>query len=763
MNGLQPFTVYEINITVSYPNGTELYSGNVYGMSGETLPSAARNVRVVTRNDPTLAEVTWEEPLQPNGRVGYRLRYYGSSALYCSAARERTIDVVENKRWLIANLKPFETYTVEVTSYNLLYNVGCCHGDTEENPTTTFDTPSYRLNAPESVTVTSRKSGGIDVSWAEPNCSHGVATSLHVFYALAVTPNENQIYPLIYSQISDMTETNATTYNIGGADIVRNKTYAIWLRFADRGEVGLSSEIVFGKSLLHYPESILLGLTVRDRTVNSISLQWSKPRKSLLNDDSGIFLYNITWRSLLNRHAPTVHYYYPDITSSKEDIDGYTIEPLCPSEQYEVCVSVATVSREAERLLGGQAECENNETLFSANSDDWCRNASTAKVIDGLSKSDIIPIIIAAVCVALIIAVAVVMCYYVYRWKPAKELEKELDDNILRKFEITRQNVDVRGYAHEIGSGAFGCVFMGWIFPESSQTERVAVKELKKDAGLDVKRDFIREAKISLRVEHPNVVRLMYVCSQEEPYLMIMEFINTGSLNRLLNLLVPKPAGNEQSQSKFAAFKCDVIEQVARGLEAISKENIIHRDIAARNCLVHDTGEKFIIKVSDFGMAVVIDEEFGEVRMKRGGGRVPFWWMSPEAAYERRYSEKSDVWSFGVLCWEVYSCGIRPYFWLSDVVQRYIANRLPLPQLPFRMKTETGAILPFPYEIQMLLLDCWNTNAEERPPFHQIVNILEDMANTFDAEQLATDVAELREEITQGTGSNVYVDDITAL
>jgi hypothetical protein len=107
------------------------------------------------------------------------------------------------------------------------------------------------LNAPESVTVTSRKSGGIDVSWAEPNCSHGVATSLHVFYALAVTPNENQIYPLIYSQISDMTETNATTYNIGGADIVRNKTYAIWLRFADRGEVGLSSEIVFGKSLLH--------------------------------------------------------------------------------------------------------------------------------------------------------------------------------------------------------------------------------------------------------------------------------------------------------------------------------------------------------------------------------------------------------------------------------------------------------------------------------------------------------------------------------
>ena len=226
---------------------------------------------------------------------------------------------------------------------------------------------------------------------------------------------------------------------------------------------------------------------------------------------------------------------------------------------------------------------------------------------------------------------------------------------------------------------------------------------------------------------------------------------------------MPEPAAAEEAEPKFAAFKCDIIEQIACGLEAISNENVIHRDIAARNCLVHDSGEKLIIKVSDFGMAVVIDEEFGEVRMKRGGGRMPFWWMSPEASYERRYSEKSDVWSFGVLCWEVYSCGLKPYHWLSDVAQRYIANRLPLPLLPFRMKTETGVILPFPYEIQMLLIDCWNMDVDERPHFHQIVKILRDIANTFDVEQLATDVDCMRKKMSGGTGTFNDVEDATTL
>ena len=143
---------------------------------------------------------------------------------------------------------------------------------------------------------------------------------------------------------------------------------------------------------------------------------------------------------------------------------------------------------------------------------------------------------VVSVSVVFIAAVAVVLLYYIYRWKPKKELQRELDDNILREFELSRGKIDVCDYVHQLGSGSFGCVFMGWISPEKGENERVAVKELRKDVTLDVKRDFIREAKISLRVKHPNVVSLRYVCSQDEPYLMIMECLNrVGDLYNLMN------------------------------------------------------------------------------------------------------------------------------------------------------------------------------------------------------------------------------------
>ena len=224
-----------------------------------------------------------------------------------------------------------------------------------------------------------------------------------------------------------------------------------------------------------------------------------------------------------------------------------------------------------------------------------------------------------------------------------------------------------------------------------------------------------------------------------------------------------EPATAEKTRTTFAALKCDIIEQVACGLEAISNENIIHRNIAARNCLVDDSGEKLVVKVSDFGLAIAVDEEFWEVRMKRGCGRRQgqFEWMSPEASYERRYSEKSDVWSFGVLCWEVYNCGVKPYHWLLDVAHRHIAEGRPLPRLKFRMRTATGAVLPFPDEIQTLLTDCFNMDADKRPHFHHIVKVLRDIANTFDAEQLTSDVAGMREKMCGGTVDGVEESETT--
>ncbi len=104
-------------------------------------------------------------------------------------------------------------------------------------------------------------------------------------------------------------------------------------------------------------------------------------------------------------------------------------------------------------------------------------------------------------------------------------LERELDDDDLRRVELQRDNLDLPEDTEKLGSGAFGCVMMGWICSHDENI-RVAVKQLQTNTSYELKSDFIREAKISLRVDHVNVVRLLHVCSQDEPYLMIMEYVN---------------------------------------------------------------------------------------------------------------------------------------------------------------------------------------------------------------------------------------------
>lgn len=214
---------------------------------------------------------------------------------------------------------------------------------------------------------------------------------------------------------------------------------------------------------------------------------------------------------------------------------------------------------------------------------------------------------------------------------------------------------------------------------------------------------------------------------------------------------------------EFTALKSDVIHQVATGLAAVSQQNIIHRDIAARNCLVHDNGNSFTIKIADFGLAVRVSDEFGEVRLKSPGSILPFWWMSPEAAYDRRYSEKSDVWSYGVLCWEVYSCGETPYenFTTTDA-RRYITHHLPLPMLPFHIQTETGTSLILPYEVQKLLYACWSLNVDQRPSFQGITEEVETFAHKC-ATKLMDDVSVIRQRSAIAIGVLDSFEDSTAL
>jgi len=225
----------------------------------------------------------------------------------------------------------------------------------------------------------------------------------------------------------------------------------------------------------------------------------------------------------------------------------------------------------------------------------------------------------------------------------------------------------------------------------------VAVKMMKE--GTMSEDDFIEEAKVMTKLRHQNLVQLYGVCSKNvRPIFIITEYMKHGSLLSFLR----------RSKSQFYGDHLTLLDmalQVCRGMAYLEKHNYIHRDLAARNCLV---GDQNVVKVADFGLArYVIDDQY----TSNGGAKFPIKWSPPEVLNFTRFSSKSDVWAYGVLCWEVFTCGEMPY------------GRAKNPEVVERV--QRGQILQQPpncpnsvYEEVMRL--CWATLPEDRPSFRVI-------------------------------------------
>ncbi|EFA02156.1 tyrosine-protein kinase Btk isoform X1 [Tribolium castaneum] len=240
----------------------------------------------------------------------------------------------------------------------------------------------------------------------------------------------------------------------------------------------------------------------------------------------------------------------------------------------------------------------------------------------------------------------------------------------------------------ELGSGQFGVVRRGkW-----RGSIDVAVKMMKE--GTMSEDDFIEEAKVMTKLQHTNLVQLYGVCSKNRPIFIVTEYMRYGSL---LNHL----RRHEQSLSINQGLLLDMCIQICKGMAYLERHNYIHRDLAARNCLV---GTENIVKVADFGLArYVLDDQY----TSSGGSKFPIKWAPPEVLNYTRFSSKSDVWAYGVLMWEVFTCGKMPYGRLknSEVVER----------------VQKGLILEKPKacykEVYDIMRKCWSHLPENRPSF----------------------------------------------
>ncbi|KAF0302853.1 Tyrosine-protein kinase transmembrane receptor Ror [Amphibalanus amphitrite] len=211
----------------------------------------------------------------------------------------------------------------------------------------------------------------------------------------------------------------------------------------------------------------------------------------------------------------------------------------------------------------------------------------------------------------------------------------------------------------EIGQGQFGKVYKGVYRPADGEPVNVAVKLLKETANVELQEDFIREVEIMASCQHGNIVSLLGVLVQETgvtPW-MVFEYMAYGDLAELLRKNAPKwgsPQGSALDMSTLHGFA----EQVASGMEYLASQHFVHRDLACRNILV---GEHMIVKISDFGMSR--DIYTCDYYKVAGGSRMlPVRWMAPESISYGKFTLESDIWSYGVVLWEIYAYGKQPYY-----------------------------------------------------------------------------------------------------
>uniref|UniRef100_H2YUP6 Protein kinase domain-containing protein n=1 Tax=Ciona savignyi TaxID=51511 RepID=H2YUP6_CIOSA len=259
-----------------------------------------------------------------------------------------------------------------------------------------------------------------------------------------------------------------------------------------------------------------------------------------------------------------------------------------------------------------------------------------------------------------------------------------------------------------LGSGAFGTVHKGYWIPDLAPRERVkvpvAIKVLRDESSQVASNEILDEAFVMASCEHPNLVRLLGI-SLSQRIMLITQLMPLGNLLEYVR---------DNKDNIGSQHMLNWSLQIAKGMRYLSEEkHLVHRDLAARNVLVKSPNH---VRITDFGLAKLLDVKEDVYRAE--GGKMPIKWLALESIQHRIFTQKSDVWSFGITMWELMTFGKKPY---ENVPAREVHTLL-----------ERGERLPQPYvctiDIYMLLIKCWTVDAEARPTFRELSEELSKMA-----------------------------------
>ncbi|MGH0118405.1 UNVERIFIED_CONTAM: hypothetical protein FKN15_023341 [Acipenser sinensis] len=348
------------------------------------------------------------------------------------------------------------------------------------------------------------------------------------------------------------------------------------------------------------------------------------------------------------------------------------------------------------------------------------------------SLQEKLPLIIGSAAAGVVFLIAVVLFVFAPRRRGFERTDSEYTDKLqhytsghmtpgmkiyIDPFTYEDPNEAVREFAKEIdissvkieqviGAGEFGEVCSGHLKLPGKREIFVAIKTLKSGYTEKQRRDFLSEASIMGQFDHPNVIHLEGVVTKSSPVMIITEFMENGSLDSFLR----------QNDGQFTVIQLvGMLRGIAAGMKYLSDMNYVHRDLAARNILVNSN---LVCKVSDFGLSRFLEDDTSDPTYTSAlGGKIPIRWTAPEAIQYRKFTSASDVWSYGIVMWEVMSYGERPYW---DMTNQDVINAI---EQDYRLPPPMDC----PSALHQLMLDCWQKDRNNRPKFGQIVNTLDKM------------------------------------
>ncbi|CAI9740160.1 proto-oncogene tyrosine-protein kinase ROS-like isoform X2, partial [Octopus vulgaris] len=709
---LKPFTKYLFQVAVS--NIYTDYRADILSLPQieQTLagvPTSIRNLEAFTLTYEDI-KISWKPPVQPNGNVNLLVYVVTSTTtLSTGEIQKNTIKLLHSKiyrnesntlEYILKNLKPEHEYKIQAKACES--EIKWCSNTLEAtNKTAKHLSPIGFHN----ITATS-----VYVSWTTP-----ADTPIHTFLII----NKNVTMRKWNSQRLQfiVQPKRNKTFTMFFSNLEPNSLYEFAVR------IGYHNHIELKKHWPHFNSSLLYSI----RTLVEFPSPPSLPYVHKLN--SGY--EEVTWKHPDEKVPPNLfELQYKPVDSGNWTTIYNDSAPHWIIEEY---------LQDGENYIF---------RVRARNSRGWSNFSKSSRPflhqIDRATSSNMYQYALIPITLFIIIIIVILICILFKKKQTEKKRITHVNDghnpdvelatlqdlphiavqqnNTLYSVGMVPTDADLIALPHFrhdqlirkkfLGSGAFGEVFEGVCKSCVANGEtRVAVKTLRKCASEHEKEEFLKEALLMSNFKHEHILRLLGVCFDGNPQFIVLELMEGGDL--LLYLRNYRPTSTSQvSLTLLDLMKICV--HVSRGCKYLEEMHFVHRDLAARNCLVSSKNPRdMVVKIGDFGLARDIYKN--DYYRKEGEGLLPVRWMSPESLVDGVFTTQSDIWSFGVLMWEVITYGQQPYPARTNLeVLQYVRSggRLDRPD-------------NCPEYLYQLKLNCWSYAPEDRPTSSFILEQLE--------------------------------------